>query len=241
MKKPSNTVLNYLKWLGFRKIYWIFKKIFQNQLTNNDLSQKIINIYDGYKGQNTNINKSFIGFGLIHYSLIRNIRAKNILCIGSRKGFIPVILALACKDNHYGKVYFVDAGYDKNESDKHWSGIGFWKDNDPKKHFDKVGVEKYIDTFVMTSNEYKSKFNTKQYDYIYIDGDHSYKGVKLDYNLFWPKLNKNGFMVFHDVIAKGYLDKGLFGVHRFWNEIKNNHSVVFPFPKDSGLGILQKI
>jgi len=62
----------------------------------------------------------------------------------------------------------------------------------------------------------------------------------MDYQLFWPKLEKNGLMVFHDVVAQGYLDKGLFGVWKFWQELKNENKIIFPFPKESGLGILQK-
>jgi hypothetical protein len=149
-------------------------------------------------------------------------------------------MALACKDNHKGRVDFVDAGYDQEEHEKHWSGIGFWKKNDVRKHFSKIGVENIINIFVMNTLDFARKYPKKTYDYIYIDGDHSYEGVKLDYSLFWPRLNKGGFMVFHDVVAKGYLDGGKFGVGKFWKEIATRNAIIFSFPKDSGLGIIQK-
>ncbi|MFA6814598.1 MAG: class I SAM-dependent methyltransferase [Patescibacteria group bacterium] len=215
----------------------------QQSIIKRPISKKLIQIYDGDEGHGLNFTQYFLGFALVHYALVRNIKAKNILCIGSCKGFIPATLALACKDNQIGRVDFVDASYsqhDKNDSKKHWRGIGFWKSTNPKKHFAKIKVDQYIDTYVMTSKQYAQKFPQKKYQYIYIDGDHSYEGVKLDYKLFWPKLEKNGFMVFHDVVAKGYLDKGLFGVWKFWQELKNKNHIIFPFPKESGLGILQK-
>lgn len=38
----------------------------------------------------------------------------------------------------------------------------------------------------------------ESYDMIYIDGDHSYEGVKRDLELAWPKVRKGGFLCGHD-------------------------------------------
>lgn len=249
--------LNRMKWFGLRKLFWILKDgvlnlketiintgllfpSYQQSLLKRSISRKLIDIYNGDDGHNVNYTQYFIGFGLIHYAFIRNLKPHNILCIGSRKGFIPATIALACKDNRKGHVDFVDAGFDEDQPHKHWSGIGFWKKENPNKHFAKIGIDTYITTHVMTTKTYAKKFPKKRYQYIYIDGDHSYEGVKLDYNLFWPKLDSGCFMSFHDVVARGYLDKGLFGIWKFWQEIKKTHTVIFPFPKESGLGIIQK-
>lgn len=238
----KNAFLEKVKWLGLRKLYWIIKEYLSNNqfLIKRSFSQKLISYYDGYVGHNVNFKQYFLGFGLIHYAFIRNIEPKNIFCIGSRKGFIPAILALACKDNGVGHVDFVDAGYGEETPEKHWSGAGFWKKVNTKRHFAKIGVDKFISTYIMTTKEYALKFPRKKFQYIYIDGDHSYEGVKLDYELFWPKLDEGGFMIFHDIVARGYLDKGKFGVWRFWKEMPMHSKITFPFPKNSGLGILQK-
>lgn len=252
-----NDFMRKIKWFGLRKLYWaihrrciqlkenfydhdmIFPEYAQS-LIKRKISRTLIKNYNGDKGQNVNFTQYFLGFGLIHYALIRNIKPKNILCIGSRKGYIPAILALACKDNGIGHVDFVDAGYDRDKHEKHWSGVGFWKKNDPIMHFAKIGVNGHITTYVMTNEEFAKKHPNEIYDYIYIDGDHSYNGAKLDYTLFWPKLTKYGFMVFHDVYVKYTNDLGYFGVWKLWKELKTNNKIVFPFPEDSGLGILQK-
>lgn len=241
-----NKFLGQVKWFGLRKLYWIVKtgilsRTHSQSLIKYAISRKLINDYSGDEGHNLNFTQYFLGFGLIHYAFIRNIKPKNILCVGSRKGFIPAILALACKDNQLGHVDFVDVGYGEESPKKHWSGIGFWKKCDAKKHFAKLGVDRFISTYVMTTKEYALKFPRKKFQYIYIDGDHSYKGVRLDYRLFWPRLDIKGFMVFHDIVAQGLLDKGEFGVWKFWREIANKNAIIFPFPKDSGLGIIQKI
>lgn len=220
--------------------YGLFRPWYQQSLIKRPLSRKLITLYNGDGGHNINETQYFLGFGLIHYALIRNTKPTRILCIGSRKGYIPAILALACKDNGHGMVDFVDAGYDRDNPEKHWSGVGFWKKVLPALHFSKIGVEHHIATHIMTTREFAALYPTRRYDYIYVDGDHSYRGVTLDYQLFWPKLNKGGFMAFHDVVAHGYLDKGLFGIWKFWKNLRTTHSILLPFPKDSGLGILQK-
>lgn len=39
-------------------------------------------------------------------------------------------------------------------------------------------------------------------DFIYIDGDHSYEGVKKDIELYWPKVRKGGVFGGHDFCPK---------------------------------------
>lgn len=249
--------LEKVKYFGFRKIYWIsrhcweyfsdflidichFNRDLSQSLIKRHISRMLISIYGGDEGHNLDFQQLFLGFGIIHYALVRNVKPTRILCVGSRMGFIPAILALACKDNRKGHVDFVDAGYDRDNVKKNWSGIGFWKKNDPNKHFKRLGISSHITTYVMTTQEFADSHPKNRYEYIYIDGDHSYKGVLLDYSLFWPKLQKHGFMVFHDVHVKWTKNLGTFGVWRFWKLLKNKHKIIFPFPEESGLGILQK-
>jgi len=246
-----------VKWLGFDKLIHIVKKIsmdiyeygideeilhstFKQSLIKRHISRLLISNFNGDRGHNINTSQYFLGFGLLHYGIIRNIKPNNILCIGSRKGFIPAILALACKDNAKGHVDFVDAGYDRDNIN-HWSGIGWWKKVDPNKHFSYLELNTWITTYVMTTKKFAKEYPNRIYEYIYIDGDHSYEGVKLDYSLFWPKLTKYGFMVFHDVYVQYTKNLGHFGVWKLWRELKNNNKIIFPFPKDSGLGFIQKI
>jgi predicted O-methyltransferase YrrM len=244
-KAKTLKFLDKIKWFGLRKIYYLGKNHFekkelQKNLIQKKLSQYIIENYDGYEGQNADLKNGRLGFGLLHYSLIQNLKPKNILVVGSLKGYIPVIAAMACRDNQFGQVDFVDAAYDDEEKGKNWQGIGLWKKINPKEYFSKVGVQDYIKTHVMTTAEFAKKYPKKKYQYIYIDGDHSYEGVKLDYSLFYPRLEKNGLMSFHDIVASGKLAGGLYGVKKFWQELKNKEKIIFPFPTNSGLGILQK-
>lgn len=185
-----------------------------------------------------------LGYGWVHYALIRNLKPKKVLCVGSKYGFIPAICAIACRDNKIGKVDFVDAGMDMNAVGKlagsHWGGVGFWKKCNPRRYFGKFDLQNYLDLYVMTTEEFAKKYSKRKYDYIHIDGDHSYKGVKLDFDLFWMRLNKGGFIAFHD-IASPDKDGNIYGTRKFWKEIKQKNKIAFEFNQDPGLGVVQKL
>ncbi len=217
------------------RVPWFGQKYLFNVRFNHD----IIEYYDGYLLQNTKSSKGFLGFGLMHYALITNTRPKRVLCIGSKKGFIPAMCAMACRDMKYGHVDFVDAGYsdaDEN-SNQHWGGVGLWRNVNPKHHFSFLELSPYITTHVMTTKDFFRK-NREKYQYIYIDGDHTYEGVKHDYLKAWPHLEVNGYMVFHDTRVQHIKDQLPYGVGKLWQEIKSHNKITFDVA--AGLGIIQK-
>lgn len=197
-----------------------------------------------YKSQNLDSDTKNFGYGYIHYALIRNIKPSKVLCIGSMYGYIPFVCALACKDNKKGSVDFVDAAYDinnPNDTGRHNWGQGFWKKVSPPKHFSYLGTRKFIKTFVQTTKDFASANKKRKYDYIYIDGDHSYKGVKTDYKLFWPMLKSGGIMAFHDTDNDGVHGDIYYDVTKFCKEAIYPNKRYFHFPNpESGLVILQK-
>jgi len=217
---------------------------YTHDLVSKDRIKKFIHFYA--KGDNwhkQDLEKGGLGYGWLHYSLIRLIRPKNILCVGSRYGFVPAVCAMACKDNEYGKVDFVDAGYDIDDfwgPGQHWGGVGWWKKCNPKKYFGKFGLENYISLFVMKSDEYWRKHKDKCYGYVHIDGDHSYNGVKTDFEMFWPKVKKKGFLAIHD-IGSPDKDGNVYGTRRFWEEIAGSGKYkIIEINEDPGIGIVQK-
>lgn len=58
----------------------------------------------------------------------------------------------------------------------------------------------------------------RQIDLLFIDGNHSYEGVKIDYELYGP-LTRH-LIAFHDVHS--VLENRALGVKRFWNEMIRN-------------------
>lgn len=69
-----------------------------------------------------------------------------------------------------------------------------------------------------TLNKVKSYLNNAQLDMLFIDGDHTYEGVRMDFQIYGSLVRKGGLIAFHD-ISKGPFEKAG-GVNKFWNEIK---------------------
>jgi predicted O-methyltransferase YrrM len=56
-------------------------------------------------------------------------------------------------------------------------------------------------------------------DLLFIDGDHSYDGVKADFDSYAPFVRPGGVIAFHDIVPGQPSDVG--GVPRFWQELKS--------------------
>lgn len=215
----------------------IKKRAYQSDLYKYSTGVMLIKHFFGYNGHIADVKKGNIGYGFLHYAYITALKPEKILCIGSQQGFIPAICAMACKDNQKGSVDFVDAGKATNDKNS-WGGEAFWANHDPKKHFSAFDLNKYIKTYVMTSQHFAKKYK-KKYEYIFIDADHSYQGVKNDFKLFWPRLTSGGIMGFHDITLKGLHNGSEYGVWKLWQELKKENQFSF-INGDNAIGFIQK-
>ncbi len=60
-------------------------------------------------------------------------------------------------------------------------------------------------------------------DFLFIDGDHTYKGVKRDFKLYSPLVKKDGIIALHDIVKSEI--KGC-EVSIFWDEIKSKYNII---------------
>ncbi len=72
-----------------------------------------------------------------------------------------------------------------------------------------------------TVKEVKKIMQSKPVDFLFIDGDHSYEGVKKDFYLYSPFVKKGGLIAFHDIVSGPEENVG--GVPKFWQEIKGKY------------------
>ena len=61
----------------------------------------------------------------------------------------------------------------------------------------------------------------RKLDFLFIDGDHRYEGVRRDFEMYGPLVRRGGIIAFHAIVPGPPENVG--GVPRFWREIKNRY------------------
>jgi hypothetical protein len=108
----------------------------------------------GHNEEPENLN---LGFGFLYYGLVRALRPRHVLVIGSGFGFSVVCLALGLNDNSRGHLSFVDPSYSvfRHGPFRTVGGTAQW--DDPQKvraHFRRFGVERAVTHYKLRSAEF---------------------------------------------------------------------------------------
>jgi predicted O-methyltransferase YrrM len=104
---------------------------------------------------------------------------------------------------------------------KFGGGYGFFKSLLYKKFVSKdktmhlLRVDSHRETSVDTL---KNILHGEKLDFLFIDGDHTYKGVKKDFEMYSGFVRSGGIIAFHDIVEHS-IDTNC-DVYRFWNEVK---------------------
>ena len=92
---------------------------------------------------------------------------------------------------------------------------------------------------ISTLDSLKEVLNNRKIDVAYIDGDHTYSGVKKDFELYRSLIKPGGLMIFHDIIP--HSNKNV-EVPKFWQEIHKEYDfkeIVKDWDQNgAGIGIL---
>ncbi len=67
-----------------------------------------------------------------------------------------------------------------------------------------------------TRKKVETIVGNRKIDFLFIDGDHTYQGVKTDFLLYSQLMSKNGLIGFHDIVASVQGCE----VRKFWDETK---------------------
>jgi cephalosporin hydroxylase len=67
----------------------------------------------------------------------------------------------------------------------------------------------------------KDILDGKQVDFLFIDGDHSYEGVKADFDMYSGLVRNGGIIALHDIVEHT-VDRSV-EVPKLWNEIKSKY------------------
>lgn len=146
----------------------------------------------------------YIGDGLIVYSVIQHMKAKNCVCIGSGGGYIPRIMTQARYDLYNQDIFEGNSDYNWGDIGATYlvdpcNGVGGPSDVDDENSFYRTH---FYPRFIKETSEkaFYDFFVTQdiKIDVLFIDGDHTYEGVKKDFDLYSTILNEDGVIFIHD-------------------------------------------
>lgn len=146
----------------------------------------------------------------ILYSITRNVNPNKVVETGVYKAGSTIAIAQALKDNgrENPKMFSFDM----------WE---FGTKDEAIKNIEKAGLRDLIE---LTDGETKDTLSEKmkeigEIELAFIDGLHSYDGVKYDFDCIYPFLKTNGVIILHDTV-------NCKGVIKFMNELQQKYGTI---------------
>jgi predicted O-methyltransferase YrrM len=200
-------------------------------------------------GHNEEPANGNLGFGFIYYGVVRALRPKHTVVIGSGYGFSVICLALGMKDNGEGRLTFVDPSYSllKDGPFKTIGGRGRWKNEAAvTEHFRRFGVEEIVTHVKMRADEFfplYEKLKLPPIDLGFIDGSHAFRDVRYDFTNTLEHSKRNTYVFLHDtnIYIREMLKHS--GVKKWMNILKKEKSAfeIVNFPFSSGVALVRVV
>jgi predicted O-methyltransferase YrrM len=128
----------------------------------------------------------------------------SIIEIGSFRGGSTILLGQGLKDGYGGFIYTIDP-YNNRMMEDVPMGIGFIVRNLKRiskfirdRKIIRYNLSEYIVPINKPSYEADNMFKDGTFSLLFIDGDHTYPGIKTDLMLYIPKLESGGVLIVHD-------------------------------------------
>jgi predicted O-methyltransferase YrrM len=168
--------------------------------------------------------------------LVEEKKPKQILEIGTSGGGNLYVLSKILASG--GTITSIDL-----PGGKFGGGYGFFKSLLYKKFVskDKTMHLLRVDSHQTASvDALKNILHGEKLDFLFIDGDHTYEGVKKDFEMYSGFVRSGGIFALHDVVEHS-IDTNC-DVYRFWNEVKVGKKytefIVDPKQGWAGIGVL---
>jgi MMP 1-O-methyltransferase len=137
--------------------------------------------------------------GVCLYDLARNCKGNGVIVeIGSWKGRSTIWLGRGSFSGTKAKVYAVDPHTGSTEHKEYYGKVNTY--DEFAANIDKAELKSLVIPLVMSSQEAALGF-TEPVEAVFIDGEHEYKSVRSDFELWSPKVIDGGYIAFHDTAA----------------------------------------
>jgi predicted O-methyltransferase YrrM len=166
--------------------------------------------------------------------IIRELNPKKIVEIGSKSGGTLFLFARVANAERIISIDLPSGTFGGGYS--YWK-IPFLKSLGKRSVIQLIRADSHK---AETLRKLKSLLKGSKVDLLFIDGDHTYQGVKQDFQLYSSLVRKGGIVAFHDIVTH---DPTVgCEVDRFWNEIKPSHTHIEIIEdqnqKWAGIGVL---
>ena len=180
-----------------------------------------------------------LGAGMLYYSLAYSLKTKTCVCLGSGGGFVPRMMRQAQRDLGLqgSRTLLVDGTLQVPQSKKDIWGEPCWVPEDSVFRTNYPDVEIMLE---LTETAFRNYFqpNNVKIDFLHIDADHHYDGVRTDWDLYRQAVADAGVITFHD--TTNYREPC--GVPRLVDEIRQGGEYeVLNLPISYGTAIVKRI
>jgi predicted O-methyltransferase YrrM len=147
-------------------------------------------------GHGQSAESADLGLGWLYYALARLQRPRLAVCIGSWRGFVPLILGKALQDGGQGgRVLFIDPSLVDD----------FWRDPaQVQAWFARFGVHN-IEHHALTTQDFMRsprQATVGPVGLLFVDGMHTAEQARFDHEAFAPLLEAGAPVLFHDGVRR---------------------------------------
>ena len=182
-----------------------------------------------------------LGLGWLYYGLVRAMRPRQAVCIGSWRGFVPITIGQAMKDNNEGgQVLFIDPSL----VDEQWADADRTRARFAGYGLDNIRPARMTAQTFVDSTEYRA---LGPVDLMFVDGFHSAEQARFDHEAFVRLLSADAMVLFHDSVRR--MTSRIYGETRpyehtvvdYIEQLKSRHDLqVMDFHLDSGLTLVRQ-
>lgn len=192
-------------------------------------------------GHGQRLEDANLGLGWLYYAMARTARPARAVCIGSWRGFVPIVLGQALRDNgEGGRLTFIDPSLVDD----------FWADPQRTRDwFASFGLDN-VDHHRLTTQQYVETAEHRSaapVGLLFVDGYHTAEQARFDHEAFAQRLTDDAIVLFHDSIRPK--NSGIYGadrrylhsVHLYIDELKRRPELqVMDFALDSGVTLVRR-
>lgn len=149
----------------------------------------------------------------------------DIVELGSWVGLTTSYLATACKIRGSGRVYAVDTFAGTKEDDAHYPSVERFGGSTLtafREQIARAEMSAVVHEVISLTTAAAKSYRGNPIRVLLIDADHSYAGVRSDFEAWWPFVAPGGLIIFHDYAMPS--------VARFVDETRGVHSGIVDSP-----------